>query len=171
MGNAVPPKSCYAGHSLGVVRGSVTHPWLCPAVPSLLPALSSPSRLRQEGGREKRGRHLPFPMEGASPFMNLGKDLLGDEGTSREATGLLPSRSILPACWRNCSRSRDSRLNCSLCVRHFSSSSRTLHYTQRPRHVVSRWPGLLGPHVSAPKCVSVCCTCVHKTECCVCMCI
>ena len=71
-------------------------------------------------------RHSPDPMEGARPFMNCGKGLPGDEGPSREVTEP-PSRSTLPACCRNVSRPRDSRLNCSLCARHLSSSSRTLH--------------------------------------------
>lgn len=68
-------------------------------------------------------------MEVASPFMYCGKGLPGAKGTSSKATELLPSRSILPVCCRNFSRSRDKRLNCSLCTRHFSSSSRTLDCT------------------------------------------
>lgn len=61
--------------------------------------------------------------------MYCEKGLPGARGTSSKATELLPSRSILPACCRNFSRSRDNRLNCSLCTRHFSSSSRTLDCT------------------------------------------
>lgn len=153
------PKSCNMCGVATVVQGSVTYTL---AVPSLL-----------AGWEDGRSRYLPLPMEGASPFMNLGKCLLGDPGTSREATELPPSRSILPACCRNCSRSRDSRLNCSLCVRHFSSSSRTLHCAAEAQtlgqqvtlaagdpcvctRVCGRW-GHMG------LCVHVGCTHVYKT--------
>lgn len=61
--------------------------------------------------------------------MYCGKGLPGTKGTSSKATELPPSRSIFPVCCRNFSRSRDNRLNCSLCTRHFSSSSRTLDCT------------------------------------------
>lgn len=74
-------------------------------------------------------------MEWASPFMNCGKGL-PDLGTSKEVPALPPSRSIFPACCRSRSRSCDSRLNCSLCVRHFSSSSRTLLCTAEARRAV-----------------------------------
>lgn len=86
------------------------------------------------------GRHSPLPMEGASPFMNCGKGL-PDAGTSKEAPALPPSRSILPACSRSLSRSCDSRRNCSLCVRHFSSSSRTLLCTAEARTRSQGWGG------------------------------
>ena len=79
-----------------------------------------------------RGGHSPLPTEGASPFTNGGKGLPG-AGTSREAPAPPPSRSIFPVCCRSRCRSCDSRLNCSLCVRHFSSSSRTLLCTAQAR--------------------------------------
>lgn len=138
--------------------------------PPTLASAPSPSRLPCEGGREGerevgRSRRLPLPMEGASPFMKLRKGLPGDEGTSRE---LPPCRSISPACSRSRPRSRDSRLNCSLCARHFSSSSRALRCARRPGPAVSRRPGLLGPRVSAHRCASVrvcarVCTRMHAT--------
>lgn len=79
-----------------------------------------------------RCSHSPLPMEGVSPFRNCGKGL-PEAGRSKEAPALPPSRSIFPACRRSLSRSCDSRLNCSLCVRHFSSSSRTLLCTAEAR--------------------------------------
>lgn len=113
---------------------------------------TSPAQPRQSSG------HLPVPMEGASPFMNREKGLLGGGGPSEGAVEL-PSRSILPACCRNFSRSRDSRPNCSLCARHFSSSSRTRHCGRGARSQPA--PGGGGARVrgSAP------CPCVLRAMC------
>lgn len=127
---------------------------LSPATPAALHGAkaTSPARPRQGSG------HLPVPMEGASPFMNRGKGLLGGGGPSEGAVEL-PSRSILPACCRNFSRSRDSRPNCSLCARHFSSSSRTRHCGRGARSQPA--PGGGGARVrgSAP------CPCVLRAMC------
>lgn len=127
---------------------------LSPATPAALHGAkaTSPAQPRQGSG------HLPVPMEGASPFMNRGKGLLGGGGPSEGAVEL-PSRSILPACCRNFSRSRDSRPNCSLCARHFSSSSRTRHCGRGARSQPA--PGGGGARVrgSAP------CPCVLRAMC------
>lgn len=74
---------------------------------------------------------LPLPIEVAIPFINWDRDLPGEPEISEDATELLLRRSIFPACCRNFSSSLDKRLNCSLCVRHFSSSSRTLAFTRQ----------------------------------------
>lgn len=44
---------------------------------------------------------------------------------------LEPARSTFEACNRNLSNSWDSKPNCSLWLRHFSSRSRTFDYTDR----------------------------------------
>lgn len=90
-------------------------------------------------------------MEGARPFTNRGNGLPGSAGTSRAGTEPPPSRSILPACCRNCSRSRDSRLHCSLCARHLSSSSRTLH-CERPMGRRGRGPDSAAWALHVPVC-------------------
>lgn len=127
---------------------------LSPATPAALHGAkaTSPARPRQGSG------HLPVPMEGASPFMNREKGLLGGGGPSEGAVEL-PSRSILPACCRNFSRSRDSRPNCSLCARHFSSSSRTRHCGRGARSQPA--PGGGGARVRG----SVPCPCVLRAMC------
>lgn len=98
-------------------RGPSTDP--C-AQPMTQPALCTAAHV---------ARCLLLPMDGASPFMNCGKGLLGNVGASGKATELPPSRLMAPVCCRSCSRWRDSWLNCSLCARHFPSSSRTLPCT------------------------------------------
>lgn len=69
---------------------------------------------------------LPFPMGAASPFRSCERDLLGEPGDSHTVKGSVLRISNFPAWRRNFSSSLDKRLNCSLWVRHFSSSSRTL---------------------------------------------
>lgn len=71
---------------------------------------------------------LPFPVGAASPFRSCERDLLGEPGDSHTVKGSVLRISNFPAWSRNFSSSLDSRLNCSLWVRHFSSSSRTLAY-------------------------------------------
>lgn len=69
---------------------------------------------------------LPFPIGMASAWRSWERDLLGDPGVSHTAKELALSKSKCPACSRNFSSSFERRLNCSLCVRHFCSNSRTL---------------------------------------------
>lgn len=71
---------------------------------------------------------LPFPVGAASPFRSWERDLLGEPGDSHTVKGSVLRISNFPAWRRNFSSSLDNRLNCSLWVRHFSSSSRTLAY-------------------------------------------
>lgn len=70
----------------------------------------------------------PFPRVVVIPFINWVRVLLGEIDASELYRALLLNKSIFPVCWRNFSSSRERRLNCSLWIRHFSSSSRTLAY-------------------------------------------
>ena len=81
MGNASCPCTIPSPAMLvtpsGVVTGSVTHPWLCPAVPSLLAAPSSPSRPRQEGERKEGREALTFSNGGSQSVHEPWERLAG----------------------------------------------------------------------------------------------